>query len=855
MDTQQDGNLSESSNDFDIDYPSSSSSSSSDSDSCEELVLEDLFETVQNDLGFLQGGHNEPFDAAATDSDSDSDTNTDYGLALDLEHTRFDCFGYAHECWFEDGLEDGILPRTALFYAILDGDLACVQRMGIPAVGREVSENPEYFLCVACESGNWDLVQWLLQNTALSALVAGLCGTSAVAIPDRMYSTVPACMYACACRTGDVAFAAQVYDLLCSWNVARALDDAQAKTQAFVSACRSGNKDVANMVYSLGDVQVKFTGVPTPFVMACRSGSVELVQWLHQLGGCSSLDVAFYQACCSQNLALVKWMWDAFDSHILAPTLTDAVYSAVLHGPLALVEWLIQQRHHQAAEADTDTDTDTDTTPNCHPLDPEVCLVEACRSGNLEVARYVLDTCFAQQPVPAPCQQTVTQAFVAAFVSGNLELVQWVLALGPTVDPEHFAPELAAWALTHHKYRDRRQRTVALPVNDPLVKWVCGLPGTLGAHLRNRLFEKACESCFGLAKLMHGCMDETRFADIRLDDAFEAACRNPDPDVAVAKWVWSLGGVTVAPRNFIPVFPPGDGETVCLETRRTVWLMGLGFTFTDMSVDNALEEAVTKGNEQFATWLIMEGPTGRCDLAGALMASKSVEFSQWLQGQGADVQADAGIPYFNAFHAAINQGDVGLVTWLHDHGAYNICFRDVFMACMAQGVPWHRRRDVAQFLLKHSSHTVHGEKNLIMRTLLREEDTPMVLWLIGQGGFEGKTGKMFPIACAVPRTLATAKALYALGGVDTPACRRALQLACVLGDPQRLQWILGLPESAGVDLEDMVRYALAHRGGYVCTYYLAHLLQQREQWVWPDDLLRNEDLVYCFMNNGEALRK
>jgi hypothetical protein len=108
----------------------------------------------------------------------------------------------------------------------------------------------------------------------------------------------------------------------------------------FISACYYGHLEVAQWLYSLGDVNIHILNEDT-FLMSCYYGHLEVAQWLYSLGGVnihSKNEAAFRYTCCNGHLEVAQWLYSLGETNIHIKKY--AFRWACENGGLEVAQWL-----------------------------------------------------------------------------------------------------------------------------------------------------------------------------------------------------------------------------------------------------------------------------------------------------------------------------------------------------------------------------------------------------------------------------------------------------------------------------------------------------------------------------------
>ena len=113
------------------------------------------------------------------------------------------------------------------------------------------------------------------------------------------------------------------------------------KNAMFRLACGKGHLEVAEWVYSLGDVDIHALG-DYAFRWACGNGHLKVAKWVYSLGDVNIYtygDYAFWWACKSGHLEVAKWIYSlgGVDIHVRDDY---AFQLASRNGHLEVAKWL-----------------------------------------------------------------------------------------------------------------------------------------------------------------------------------------------------------------------------------------------------------------------------------------------------------------------------------------------------------------------------------------------------------------------------------------------------------------------------------------------------------------------------------
>jgi hypothetical protein len=678
--------------------------------------------------------------------------------------------------------------------------------------------------CVACESGNLELVQWFHGVTDVMAEVDD--GGNPWPVPHPVKCTA----LSAACRSGNLELAQWVQATAFGPGFVAAAP-ATCLPTAFKNACRSGNLPLAQWVH--GDGAGDGAGAPAPpgtlsaaFRDACLSGVLELAQWVYHLGPVDlhgEGEEAFLFACWAGNLALAQWIYDldgqvnlrvckqwaltnttdlallqwlyGLDSsvEVLPWALIQALEKACARGAAASAAWLWEQA--QAAGATLDAPQAAD------------CFARACGSGDLKFVQWVHGTL----GLGAVCEKP--QLTAKACASGtSLEVAKWVhqtMGLDAMVYGEQLLRGVA--------------KTGSLPPS-PVVEWLTSFVDG------EALLLGACAVSLEAAQLVWSHIRQDTVGTETVVACFQSAVAVPD--LALVQWLWSLGRMHGLP----------DIVLNGLNTEVAQWLVDQGLAISEEEVEAAFMDAVDCEEIQFARWLYGTGKVRRdaqClgkALCSACMWGK-VNTARWILTLSLhpDLLLDE---YGNrAFIHACGSHQLEAAKWLVEQGVLPESPESGVVSSSVNSGSVDRKLDMVKYLQGLGGVNFSLEKccvPILIRDTIRPGNTALVQWVYEHGGQQARAqiDSIFQLAM-LAEDLDMVKWAYSLLGPGTVDSREVMIQALASDNPDLVVWLhevfpqVDLAEAYGACLPD--NYVIS-------AWVVVHHVAQDDNWAWPPEV-------------------
>jgi hypothetical protein len=211
-----------------------------------------------------------------------------------------------------------------------------------------IHANYEYAFIYACSNGHILVAKWLLSIDAICIQSDQLifCGEI------FKYQTMEDFFYEYGlieqlslskllpelCLSGNLLAAKRLYQRFYS-----IIDIHDNNDRTFICACYSGNIELAQWIYSLGDVNIHCHN-DRPFIKACES-NLELAQWIYSFGEVNihaDYDQAFSNACLKGHLDIAQWLY--YEIGVgkvnIHASQDEAFHNGISKGHIHIVQWL-----------------------------------------------------------------------------------------------------------------------------------------------------------------------------------------------------------------------------------------------------------------------------------------------------------------------------------------------------------------------------------------------------------------------------------------------------------------------------------------------------------------------------------
>ena len=312
-------------------------------------------------------------------------------------------------------------------------------------------------VCLACQAGHVDVVQWLFKGFDLSSSDA----------LDRARALRFACV-----EQNDIVFA----QWLCDAFHITAGDARSTSNETLRLLCERGQLEVAQWLARKFQLTASDARCTRNYALryACKSGHLDVAKWLVSTFHLRAEDIrdvnnhAIREACAHGHLDVARWLVDTFSltANDVRACASDNVVlrEACSNGHLDVAQWLVGAKFFALGtkkddgdgdddgKKDDDDDDDDDDHDDDHDHDYDSLsgngddgrielLYEACAKGHLEVAQWLTDDLGihrghreCSKPVDSnnnnnfPSSRSVADAFCKACENGHLITAEWLVS-------------------------------------------------------------------------------------------------------------------------------------------------------------------------------------------------------------------------------------------------------------------------------------------------------------------------------------------------------------------------------------------------------------------------------------------